>query len=44
MRSVVLPSEVIPDKAQAVFKNGVLEIRLPKSESAKKREIKVNVQ
>jgi HSP20 family protein len=44
VRSVVLPSEVIPDKAQAVFKNGVLEIRLPKSESAKKREIKVNVQ
>jgi HSP20 family protein len=44
VRSVALPAEVIPEKARAVFKNGVLEIRLPKSEAAKKREIKVNVQ
>jgi HSP20 family protein len=44
MRSVVLPAEVNPEKARAVFKNGVLEIRLPKTESAKKKEIKVNVQ
>jgi HSP20 family molecular chaperone IbpA len=29
---------------QATFKNGVLEIRLPKSEEAKKKEIKVKVQ
>lgn len=44
VRSVALPAEVIPEKARAIFKNGVLEIRLPKSEAAKKREIKVNVQ
>ena len=44
VRSVVLPAEVNPEKATALFKNGVLEIRLPKSESAKKKEIKVNVQ
>ena len=44
MRRVVLPTEVNPEKARALFKNGVLEIRLPKRESAKKKEIKVNVQ
>jgi len=42
-RSVELPKEVQVEKAQATFKNGVLEIRLPKSEEAKKREIKVKV-
>jgi HSP20 family protein len=44
VRSLVLPAEVNPDKARAVFKNGVLEIRMPKTEAAKKKEIKVNVQ
>jgi HSP20 family protein len=44
MRALPLPAEIDPDKVQATFKNGVLEIRLPKSEAAKKREIKVNVQ
>jgi HSP20 family protein len=43
MRALPLPAEIDPDKVQATFKNGVLEIRLPKSEAAKKREIKVNV-
>jgi len=32
------------EKAQASFKNGLLEIRLPKSEEAKKKEIKVKVE
>jgi len=44
VRSVTLPAEIIAEKARAVFKDGVLEIRLPKSEAAKKREIKVKVQ
>jgi len=43
-RSVVLPAEIVAEKARAVFKDGVLEIRLPKSEAAKKKEIKVKVQ
>jgi HSP20 family protein len=43
-RILVLPAEINPDKVQATFKNGVLEIRLPKSEDAKKKEIKVKVQ
>ena len=37
-------AEVNAEKARALFKNGVLEIRMPKSESAKKKEIKVDVQ
>ena len=43
-RSVELPTEVQVEKAKASFKNGVLEIRLPKSEAAKKKEIKVKVE
>lgn len=43
VRSLALPAEINPDKVRATFRNGVLEIRLPKSEQAKKKEIKVNV-
>jgi HSP20 family protein len=43
-RAIPLPAEINPDKVQATFKNGVLEIRLPKSEEAKKKEIKVKVE
>lgn len=35
-RSLDLPCEVEPDRIKASFKNGVLEIKLPKSEEAKK--------
>jgi HSP20 family protein len=43
-RSVDLPGEIQIEKVQASFKNGVLEIRLPKTEEAKRREIKVKVE
>jgi HSP20 family protein len=43
-RTVDLPKEVQVDKAQASFKNGVLMVRLPKTEEAKKKETKVKVQ
>ena len=43
-RSVQLPREVQSDKITASFKNGVLRVTLPKSEEAKKKEIKVNVE
>ena len=36
-RSFTLPSEVQSDKAKASFKNGILEVRIPKSEEAKKK-------
>jgi HSP20 family protein len=43
VRSVELPAEVTLEKVKAVFKNGVLEIRLPKSEQAKQKEIRVKI-
>jgi HSP20 family protein len=32
------------DKVKAAFKNGVLEIHLPKTEEAKKKETKIEVE
>jgi HSP20 family protein len=43
-RSFRLPTEVQTDKAKASFKEGILEIRIPKTEEAKKREKKVPVE
>lgn len=42
-RSIMLPSQVAHDKAKASFKNGVLEIEVPKKEEAKPKQIKVEV-
>jgi HSP20 family protein len=42
-RSVQLPKGVQHDKVNASYKNGVLNIVLPKSEEARKKEIKVKV-
>jgi HSP20 family protein len=44
LRTVELPAEVKTDGAKANFKNGVLEIHLPKSEAAKRKEVHVQVQ
>lgn len=43
LRSFRLPVEVKTDEIKATFKDGVLEVRLPKSEEAKNREFKVVV-
>ncbi len=42
-RSVQLPKEVKRDKISASYKNGVLKVVLPKSEEAKKKEVKIKV-
>ncbi|MGA8830625.1 MAG: Hsp20/alpha crystallin family protein [Desulfomonilaceae bacterium] len=42
-RSVTLPCEVKEDQVEANFKNGVLNLKLPKAESGKKRSIKIDV-
>jgi HSP20 family protein len=43
-RSIALPAEVKTDKAKASFKNGVLEIKVPKTEEAKKKGRKIKVE
>jgi HSP20 family protein len=40
-RSIRLPAEVQGDKVDASFKNGVLDIRLPKSEKTQSKKIKI---
>jgi len=40
-RSIVLPSVVDPNRVKATYREGVLEIQLPKKEEAKPKEIKV---
>lgn len=42
-RSVVLPSSVQADKAEATFANGMLRVILPKEERAKSRNIQINI-
>jgi len=42
-RKVKLPALVKTDKVDATFDKGVLTINLPKSEEAKKKEIKIKV-
>ena len=41
LRTVILPGSVDPDKAASSFRDGVLELTLPKVEKAKRRTIKV---
>ncbi len=43
-RIIQLPSEVKSAEAKATFKDGVLEVRLPKSEAAKRKAVKVQVE
>ncbi len=43
-RSIQLPKEVQSDKISASYKDGILRIALPKSEEAKKKEIKIKVE
>lgn len=44
LRTLELPKEVQSDKVKAAFKNGILEIRMPKTEDAKAKEVKVKVE
>ena len=43
VRRFTLPSEVEVGKVQADFKDGVLAVRLPKSEAAKPKSVAVKV-
>ena len=43
-RSIEIPRPVHTDKAHASFKDGVLEVRIPKTEEAKRKEVKLRVE
>lgn len=43
-RVIDLPTEVQPDKATAKMSDGVLEVRIPKTEAAKAATVKVKIQ
>ncbi|MEM3113076.1 MAG: Hsp20/alpha crystallin family protein [Candidatus Pacearchaeota archaeon] len=40
-RSMALPSEVIPEKAKAKYRDGILEVLMPKVENKKKSRIEI---
>lgn len=42
-RSVRLPSEVVAEKAEAAYKNGILTLTLPKAEEVKPKSIPVKI-
>ena len=42
-RSVQLPMPVQADKVKATYRDGVLEVRLPKAEEVKPKAIKVDI-
>lgn len=44
LRTVELPKDVRADKIKASFKNGILEVRMPKTEEAKAKEMKVKIE
>lgn len=42
-RAIRLPAEIQADKVEASYKNGVLELVLPKSEKARPKQIKLDI-
>jgi HSP20 family molecular chaperone IbpA len=44
LRSFTLPTNVDPDKIQAVYQHGVLQLTLPKRDEAKPKAIAIKVQ
>jgi len=42
-RAFALPTDIQPDKIRATFKDGVLEVNIPKAEAAQPKHIKVEV-
>jgi len=43
-RTIPLPKEIVPSKAQAKYENGILIIRAPKVEAKDENAVKVNVE
>jgi len=43
-RTFALPTEIQGSKVKSTFKDGILEVRMPKSEQAKSKEVKVKIE
>jgi len=43
VRTITLPVDIDPDKTKATYKDGLLRITLPKPESKRSKEIKIDV-
>jgi HSP20 family protein len=43
-RTIQLPADVLAEQASATFKDGILEVRLPKTEEAKRKAVKIKVE
>lgn len=43
-RTVSLPVEVKPEESSASYRNGILEVRMPKTEVGRRRSVKVPIQ
>lgn len=43
-RSLILPADIQTDKVKASYKDGILELNMPKSEKAKSREITIQTE
>ena len=41
--SIVLPAKVLPDKAEANFKDGVLRVTLPKDQNRREKRIRIQL-
>lgn len=42
-RTVPLPAEVKPDQAKATYRNGILEVRIPKSDQGRKKPVRIDI-
>lgn len=43
-RKVTLPARIVPQKVEAVTKNGILKVILPKADEVKSRKIEIRIQ
>lgn len=41
-RSIMLPASIVDDKIKATFKDGVLEIKVPKAEKSKRKTVTID--
>ena len=43
-RTISFPDEVVPDKAKATYKDGILRVTVPKSQKSKPKEVEIKLE